>query len=76
MTEKNQYIAKLIGKYLDNSLDAAEAQQLERLRTERFGEVQGYLTGRPMPASDVHAFIQSNNGTGLAMPAAHNRLPV
>ncbi|MFD1793091.1 putative bifunctional diguanylate cyclase/phosphodiesterase [Ochrobactrum teleogrylli] len=52
------------------------AQQLERLRTERFGEVQGYLTGRPMPASDVHAFIQSNNGTGLAMPAAHNRLPV
>lgn len=29
MTEKNQYIAKLIGKYLDNSLDAAEAQQLE-----------------------------------------------
>jgi EAL domain-containing protein (putative c-di-GMP-specific phosphodiesterase class I) len=52
------------------------AQQLERLRTERFGEVQGYLTGRPMPASDVQAFIQSNNGTGLAMPPAHNRLPV
>jgi len=24
----------------------------------------------------VHAFIQSNNGNGLAMPAAHNRLPV
>jgi ferric-dicitrate binding protein FerR (iron transport regulator) len=29
MTEKHQYIAKLIGKYLDNSLDAAEEQELQ-----------------------------------------------
>ncbi|PYE87571.1 diguanylate cyclase/phosphodiesterase [Phyllobacterium leguminum] len=32
-------------------------QQLQRLRNEHFGEVQGYLTGRPMPASEVDNFI-------------------
>ncbi len=52
------------------------AQQLERLRTERFGEVQGFLTGRPMPAGDVHSFIQNRSNTGLKIPAAHNRLPI
>jgi diguanylate cyclase (GGDEF)-like protein len=52
------------------------AQQLERLKTERFGEVQGFLTGRPMPAGDVHSFIQNRSNVGLEMPAAHNRLPI
>jgi len=33
------------------------AQQLHRLKNEQFGEVQGYLTGRPMPESEVAAFI-------------------
>ncbi|KXF79515.1 diguanylate phosphodiesterase [Paramesorhizobium deserti] len=33
------------------------AQQLHRLKNEQFGEVQGYLTGRPMPAGKVAAFI-------------------
>lgn len=52
------------------------AQQLERLKTERFGEVQGFLTGRPMPAGDVYSFIQNRSNVGLEMPAAHNRLPI
>lgn len=52
------------------------AQQLERLRNEKFGEVQGFLTGRPMPAGDVKAFIQNREGAALDMPPARNTLPV
>ncbi|MBC2884278.1 EAL domain-containing protein [Ochrobactrum sp. CM-21-5] len=51
-------------------------QQLERLRNERFGEVQGFLTGRPMPAGDVQSFIQNKNNAGLGMAPASNRLPI
>ncbi len=52
------------------------AQQLERLKSERFGEVQGFLTGRPMPAGDVHSFIQNRSNAGLGLVAAHNTLPI
>ncbi len=52
------------------------AQQLERLKSERFGEVQGYFTGRPMPAAEVQAFIQNNNGSGLGVIPPHNRLMI
>lgn len=50
------------------------AQQLERLKNERFGEVQGYFTGRPMRAGDVHAFIRNSGGLGMARP--HNTLAI
>ena len=43
------------------------AQQLERLKSERFGEVQGFLTGRPMPAADVCSFIQNSGSGGIGM---------
>ncbi len=33
------------------------AEQLARIREERCTHVQGYLTGRPMPAGDVEAFL-------------------
>ena len=33
------------------------AEQLDRIRSERCTHVQGYLTGRPMPASDVSDFL-------------------
>ncbi len=51
------------------------AQQLERLRAERFGEAQGFFIGRPMPAGEVPAFIRDTNDMGLAMAAARNSLP-
>ncbi|WP_420963673.1 putative bifunctional diguanylate cyclase/phosphodiesterase [Brucella sp. IR073] len=52
------------------------AQQLHRLKSEQFGEVQGYLTGRPMPLSEVDAFISSRavssrpGSRGLNEPAS------
>ncbi|GGA79376.1 diguanylate cyclase [Brucella endophytica] len=52
------------------------AQQLHRLKSEQFGEVQGYLTGRPMPLCEVDAFISSRadssfpGSQGLNEPAA------
>lgn len=42
------------------------AQQLSRLKDERFGEVQGFFTGRPMSADKVQAFIVNQHGTGMA----------
>ncbi|PRD43246.1 GGDEF domain-containing protein [Phyllobacterium phragmitis] len=39
------------------------AQQLTRLRHEQFGEVQGFLTGRPMPASEIDTFISSKSAS-------------
>ncbi|MBC8716032.1 bifunctional diguanylate cyclase/phosphodiesterase [Ochrobactrum sp. Marseille-Q0166] len=42
-------------------------QQLDCLREQNFGEVQGFLMGRPMPASEVTDFIQTRCGLILEM---------
>ncbi|YBV95512.1 EAL domain-containing protein [Phyllobacteriaceae bacterium JZ32] len=42
------------------------AQQLHRLKNEQFGEVQGFLTGRPMPASEVETFISEKGRVFLS----------
>jgi EAL domain-containing protein (putative c-di-GMP-specific phosphodiesterase class I) len=36
-------------------------EQLARLRREGFGEIQGYLYARPMPASETLDFIDRNH---------------
>lgn len=42
-------------------------QQLECLRAQNFGEVQGFLMGRPMPADQVADFIATRCGSILAL---------
>ncbi|MFD1198411.1 putative bifunctional diguanylate cyclase/phosphodiesterase [Brucella gallinifaecis] len=42
-------------------------QQLECLREQNFGEVQGFLMGRPMPADKVAEFIETRCGSILGM---------
>jgi len=51
-------------------------QQLECLRAQNFGEVQGFLMGRPMPAIDVADFIQTRCGSILAMIEPQNELAI
>ena len=40
-------------------------EQLSRLRREGFGEIQGYLVARPMPASQVAGFMRAHALKGL-----------
>ncbi|MDP3899069.1 MAG: EAL domain-containing protein [Mesorhizobium sp.] len=40
-------------------------EQLLRLRREGFGEIQGFLVARPMPAGDVPGFIARHHGINL-----------
>ncbi len=42
------------------------AEQLARLRASGFSEVQGYLLGRPIPASDVADFIMTRSALSAA----------
>ena len=51
-------------------------QQLECLRAQNFDEVQGFLMGRPMPASDVLEFIDSRCGSILAAVQPQNEMAV
>jgi len=51
-------------------------QQLECLRKQNFGEVQGFLMGRPMPAADVLEFIQTRCGSILATMQPQNEMAV
>lgn len=51
-------------------------QQLECLRKQNFGEVQGFLMGRPMPAEDVPEFIQTRCGSILATMPPQNEMAV
>ncbi|RCS24768.1 EAL domain-containing protein [Phyllobacterium salinisoli] len=43
------------------------AQQLSRLRNEHFGEVQGFFTGRPMPAGEADIFIASKTASSARL---------
>lgn len=38
------------------------ADQMQKLRREGFGEIQGYLFARPMPESDVSGFVANHRG--------------
>ncbi len=51
-------------------------QQLECLRRQNFGEVQGFLMGRPMPAADVPDFIQTRCGSILVALQPQNEMAV
>lgn len=51
-------------------------QQLECLRKQNFGEVQGFLIGRPMPATEVPEFIQTRCGSILAAMHPQNEMVV
>ena len=45
-------------------------EQLARLRREGFGEIQGYLFARPMPAEEALAFIENHQRHDDARPLA------
>ena len=51
-------------------------QQLECLRKQNFGEVQGFLMGRPMPAAEVPEFIQTRCGSILAVIQPQNEMAI
>jgi predicted signal transduction protein with EAL and GGDEF domain len=50
--------------------------QLQMLRGQGCGEVQGFLLARPMPSADVQAFLSAADGGALSRRVSPSVIPV